>query len=171
MATIFQSDLLVNFLYPFLLIFIITYAVLEKTKILGEGQRTINAWVSVIIAAIFVGAVFPKVIVENMVLFMTVGLVVIFVGLILWGFISGKGTFAGSDGKVPKIFIAILAIAFVFALILATGVGKILQPGLAFLFDSQWSGTFWSNFLFVAIVAVAIATVLKFGAAAEGGKK
>jgi hypothetical protein len=163
MATIFQSDLLTNFLYPFLLIFFIVFAILEKTKILGDDKKSINAVVSLVIGLIFVGAVFPKIIVENMVLFMTVGLVIIFVVLLLWGFITGETPNAGPKWK--KFYAWLVGIAVVVAVIWASGIGGAfisgLQSVLTFLFDSKWSGTFWSNFLFVALIAGAIAIVLK----------
>ena len=83
MATILQNSLLTDFLYPFLLIFFICFAVLEKAKVFGDDKKQLNAMVALVVGLIFVGAVFPKIIVANMVLFMTVGLVIIFVGLML----------------------------------------------------------------------------------------
>lgn len=170
MATILQSSLLTDFLYPFLLVFFICFAVLEKANILGEGKKQLNALVSLIIGLIFVGAVFPKLIVENMVLFMTVGLVVIFVGLMMWGFISGGNITPGS--KMLKFYGWLLGIAMVIAVIWATGIGggiiDALQTILRFLFDSSWSGTFWTNFLFIALIVIAIFVVIKAKVKVEG---
>ena len=56
MANILQSELLVNFLYPLLLMFFITYGVLEKTKVLGDGKQQLNAGVALVVGLIFVGA-------------------------------------------------------------------------------------------------------------------
>jgi len=163
MATIFQSSLLTDFLYPFLLIFFITFAILEKTSILGGEKKQLNAMISLVIGLIFVGAVFPKLIVENMVLFMTVGLVIVFVGLMFWGFISGGNISPGP--KMLKLYGGLLGIALVAAVIWATGVGEgvfeALQSILRFLFDSSWSGTFWSNVLFVGAIVIAIVVVIK----------
>ncbi|NCN86583.1 hypothetical protein GW932_02020 [archaeon] len=162
MATILQSSLLTNFLYPLLLVFFLSYAILQKTKILGDGKQQLDAGVSLIVSLIFVGAVFPKLIVANLVQFMSVGLVIIFVGLMLWGFISGKGEF---PEKTVKKLGWVVGIAIVFAVLWATGMGSPVVLGLqklmAFLFDSNWSGTFWTNAIFVVIVAAAIALVMK----------
>jgi hypothetical protein len=161
MVTILQAPLLTDFLYPLLLVFFVTFAILEKTNIFGEGKKQLNAAVSLVISLIFVGAVFPKIIVANLVQFMSVGLVVIFVGLLLWGFVSGEGKF---PQKMTGAMGWIIGIAVFFAVLWATGVGSpivvALQKLVRFLFDSNWSGSFWTNFIFVLVVAVAIAAVL-----------
>ena len=166
MATILQAPLLTDFLYPLLLVFFICYAILEKTKILGEGEGNFNnAAVSLVVSLIFVGAVFPKIIVANLVQFMSVGLVIIFVGLLLWGFVSGKGSLENT--KALKAAAIIIPIALFFAVLWATGLGSPLVRGIQslfnFLFDSSWSGSFWTNAIFIAVIAIAIAVVLKSG--------
>lgn len=161
MATILQSDLLTNFLYPLLLMFFISFGLLEKIKIFGDDKTQLNAMVSLVIGLIFVGAVFPKLIVANLVQFMTIGLVVIFIGLMLWGFVSGKAEF-GESFKKPAAWI--IGIAVLFAVLWATGAGSPIVVGLqkffGFLFTSSWSGSFWTNFIFILVIAVAIAVVL-----------
>ena len=174
MANIFQAPLLTNFLYPLLLVFFICYAVLEKTKILGdENKQQINAAISLIVSLIFVGAVFPKLIVANMVQFMSVGLVIIFVGLVIWGFVSGAEDGKPLEGLKKPIFAWIVGIAMFFAILWATGAGGPLVDGLqkflAFIFDSNWSGSFWTNALFIGIVAIAVWAVLKNSGDGNGG--
>ncbi len=152
-----------NFLYPLVLMFVLTYAILEKINIFGkEGDKTqIHAILSLVIALIFVGAVFPKIIVANLIQFMTVGLVIIFVALMLWGFVSGKG-------ELPKGMMKpmgwIVGLAVLFAVLWATGVGSPIATGLvkvfSALFNSSWSGVFWTNFLVIALIGVVIAVVL-----------
>ncbi len=43
-----------NVLMPFLLIFTLTFAVLEKVRILGDGKRNLNLVVSLVLALLFV---------------------------------------------------------------------------------------------------------------------
>ena len=43
-----------DFLLPFLLVFTITYAILQKTKILGDGRRQFNVVVSLVLGLLFV---------------------------------------------------------------------------------------------------------------------
>jgi hypothetical protein len=157
MATILQAPILVDFLYPFLLIFFLLFAILEKTNIFGEGKKQINALISLVIALIFVSAVFPKIIVGNLMLFLSVGLVVVFVALMLWGFVSGKGEFTGG---MNKFWAWIIGIAIVFAILWASGLGGSLVEIFDWLFGSSWSGVLWTNILMVALIAGAIAVVL-----------
>ena len=167
MATILQAPLLTDFLYPFLLIFFLSFGLLEKLKVLGDGVTQLNALVSLVIGLIFVSAVFPKMVVGNLMLFLSVALVVLFVALLLWGFISGKAEF----GTKFKIFMAvILGIAMVIAVLWASGVGVsgLLVDIWDFLFNSSWSSSIWANVIFVFFIAGAIAAVL-MGKAKGGG--
>lgn len=155
--TILQSEILTKFVYPFLLIFFIVFAVLEKTKVLGDDKKQLNALLAFVIGLIFVGAVFPKLFVSNMILFLTVALVVVFVVLLLWGFIaSGKEGFEISKGLKTFLMI-VLGIAVVIAVFWATGVGGSFFD---FLFNSSWSNVFWTNFLFLVVIAAALALVI-----------
>ena len=156
--TILQSEILTKFVYPFLLIFFIVFAVLEKTKVLGDERKQLNALVAFVIGLIFVGAVFPKLVVANMILFLTVALVIVFVVLLLWGFVSsGDKGIEISKGLKTFLFI-ILGIAVVVAVFWAVGVGG---GFFNFLFSSSLSNAFCTNFLFIVVIAAALALVIK----------
>jgi len=156
--TILQSEILTKFVYPFLLVFFIVFAVLEKTKVLGDDKKQLNALVAFIIGLIFVGAVFPKIVVGNLILFLTVALVVMFVVLLLWGFIAGdiKEGFKIPSGLKIALMI-IVGIAVIIAVFWALGVGSNFFD---FLFRSSWSDSLWTNLLFVIVIAAALAVVL-----------
>ena len=158
LETILQHEVLTSFAYPFLLIFFVVFAILEKTHVLGENKQ-LNALVSFVIGLIFVSALQPKLIVGNMILFLTVALVVMFVALLLWGFVSGedlKTDILSEGGK--KVAIAVVAIAVVIAVLWATGT---YSGAVDLLFGQSWSDTFWTNVIFVVAIAVALAIVLK----------
>ncbi|MBT4376792.1 hypothetical protein HOD29_05445 [archaeon] len=159
MVNILQAPILRDFLYPFLLIFFIVFAILEKTAILGKEKKQLDAFVSLIVALIFVSAVFPKIVVGNLMLFLTVGLVVVFVGLLLWGFIAGKEG-VKIEGKALKWFGGFLIAAVVIAVVWATGLGSYLQEAFAFIFNSSGSGVFWTNFLIIAFIIAAVWIVI-----------
>ena len=161
-ATFLQSEILTNFVYPFLLMFFILFAVLEKTKVLGENQKQINALVSLVISLIFIGAVFPKMVVGNLILFLTVSIIVIFVVFLIWGFIAGdlKEGFKMND-KLKTVLMIIAAVAVVLAIIWATGLwGTFFSSVNNSLFKQSWSNPFWTNFFVVVIVAIAVALVI-----------
>jgi hypothetical protein len=149
--------------------FFIMYALLQKSKILGENQAQINAFVSLVISLIFVSVVYPVIVVNNLILFMTVGVAVIFVGFVLWGFINNGNITLNS--KVLKLMGVLTFIALVVALFWATGAFPPLWTFLEKVFNWAFaSGTegFWTNFLIVVLVIAAVASVLK--AKGGGGK-
>lgn len=158
----FQNWIFTKFALPFLLIFFIVFAILEKTKIFGEDKKQLNALLAFVIGLIFVSVAYPKEVVGNLILFMTVGLVVLFVVLILWGFASGgdlKADFLRNTGMKLAVGISVL-VAVILAVIWATGIkGGVLD----LLFYQNWSGTFWINVLFVVAIAGALALVLRSG--------
>ncbi len=156
--TILQHEILTKFAYPFLLIFFIVFAILEKTKILGEEKKQLNALIAFVIGLIFVSAFQPKIIVENLILFLTVALVVMFVVLMIWGFVSsGKDGFQ-LEGWMKWILWIVGGIAVIIAVLWAVGVwDKVVD----LLFKQNWSNSFWTNAAFIVAIAAALAAVLK----------
>ncbi|MEX0920545.1 MAG: hypothetical protein WDZ69_03125 [Candidatus Pacearchaeota archaeon] len=161
--TLLQHWIFTDFALPFLLVFFIVFGILEKSKLFGEGKQ-LNAGIAFIIGMIFVVAVAPKLVVSNLILFLTVALVVMFVGLLLWGFVAGE------DGlkfeNVPptlKWFIGIfIAIAVFAGLLWAAGTSvEVFDTIFNFLFQSSWSGAFWTNVSFIAVIIIALVLVLK----------
>jgi len=158
--TILQHWIFTNFAFPFLLIFFIIFGVLEKTEIFGSGRRQLNALIAFVVGLIFVTAVFPKLVVANLILFLTVAIVVMFVALLLWGFIAGEEGLKFKDApKGLKYFIAIvIIIAVVAALLWALGVeGSFFD----FLFRSNWSEEFLTNAGFIIAVIVVLVLVIR----------
>ena len=158
--TILQHWILTRFAFPFLLVFFLVFAILEKTKLLGEDKKQLNALVSFVIGLIFVAFAYPTEVVGNMILFLTVALVVMFVALLLWGFVSGGDLKSNIlDNKAVKWIVGIaVMVSVAIAVFWATGFeNKVFD----FLFKQTWSSTLWTNVLFIVIIAVAIAVVLK----------
>jgi hypothetical protein len=155
--TILQHPILTKFVYPFLLMFFIVFAILEKTKVLGD-KKQINALVAFVIGLIFVAAAYPKMVVGNMVLFLTIALVVVFVGLMLWGLIAGEEglKFSSAPQGLKWTIGIIILIGLILAVLWATGVG------LGFFENIIGENTkeFWTNLVFIVMVAVALAVIL-----------
>jgi hypothetical protein len=161
MTNILQKPIFTDFLYPFLLMFFLIFGILEKTKLFGADKKTqLNALVALVISLIFVSAIFPKIVVGNLMLFLAIALVVLFVGLLLWGFVSGGE--AKIDGKMKIFFGVLIFVAVLLALIWATGFGGGLQNIFNWMFNSKWSNPFWTNFIIVVLVIGAVALVIKF---------
>ena len=156
--TILQHWIIANFILPFLLIFLIVFGILEKTKAFGDSNKQLNAFIAFVIGLIFVGAVSPKLVVGHLILFFTVSIVVLFVALLLWGFVSGD------DAKLPantplRVIVGILIVgAVIIALLFATGFEN---KAFDSLFRQSWSEAFWTNFSFLAVIIVALTLVIK----------
>jgi len=157
--TILQSSLFREFLVPFLLIWTIIFAILQKTKLLGENKMQLDAIVSAVIGLMFIGAIFPKQLVGNMILFLTVAMILIFVVLLLWGFAVGGDFSKPLSSKGMKWFFGILIGSSVtIALLYFAGYSAPLSN---FLYAQDWSSPLWTNFFFVIIIAIVLALVLK----------
>lgn len=163
--TILQHPILTNFIYPFLIVFFILFAVLERTKILGEGDNKsqLNAFLSFVIGLVFVSAVFPKQAVENLVLFLSVAVVILFVFMVIWGFISSGGGEGKDEGvnltNGMKIALYIIGgIAVVIAVLWAFGVGTDVYN---FFIDNVWTSAVITNVIFIVLIGVALAAILK----------
>lgn len=162
LETILQHWILTDFVYPFLLMFFIVFAILEKTKLLGGEKKQLNAMVAFVIGLIFVSAVYPKVVVGDLILFLTISIVVVFVFLLLWGFVWGE------EVKFNKEPLKYAAGGFMF---LAVAVALLSILGLwggiyDFLVD-KISKEFWTNAIFILVIVGALAAVLK---TTKGGK-
>jgi hypothetical protein len=156
MVNILQHEILTDFVYPFLLVFFIVFAVLEKTKIFGEGKKQINALVAFVIGLIFVGAVSPKLMVENLILFLTVAIVVVFVVMLIWGFITGgESKFSSKPLLIIVGFVVVIAVLI--ALLIITG---LWDGAVSVLFQSDWSSDVWTNIVFIVVIALALTAVL-----------
>jgi len=163
-----QSAALTKFVYPFLLIFFIIFAILEKTKVFGEDKKQINALIAAVIGFIFVSAVFPKEVVSNLMLFLSIAIVIVFVVLMLWGFVMGEEglkIFSGSSKGLKIAIGVVIIIAVVIAVCWAAGLDTL--GFFSTLFNSSWSDSFWTNAIFIVMVAAALAVALKSGGKAK----
>jgi hypothetical protein len=163
--TILQHWVLTEFIYPFFFVFFVLYAIFEKTKLLG-GNKQVNAIVSMIVALIFVTAVFPKVFVGNLLLFLTLAIVVVLATLMIWGFATGSSLESKIfEGNFKWAILGITVIAVFFAVLWAADV-----QGTFFdlLFRQTWSENLWTNVAFIVVIAVALAVAIKGAGAAKG---
>lgn len=159
-----QSWIFTQFAFPFLLIFFVLYGILEKTKVFGEKKERLNAMISFVVGLIFVAAISPKLVVGNLILFLTVAIIVVFIALLLWGFIVGETPHI-ANSKLKGLIAAVVIIAVAVALLWALGVpGTIFGDIFTFLFKQDWSSSFWTNVVFILVIIVAIVIVI-------GGKK
>ena len=162
--TILQHWIFTRFALPFLLIFFIVFGILEKTKLFGSGKKQLNALIAFVIGLILIGATSPTLTISNLVLFLTVAIVVLFVALLLWGFVAGEeGLKFEKAPKALKWLIGIvILVAVVIALLWALGTEvTVFETVSTFLFKSDWSKSFWTNLSFVVVIIIALVLVLR----------
>jgi hypothetical protein len=156
---IFDNPFFTEMLLPFLLVFVVVFAILQKSKILGEGKAQIDAIVGLIIGLLLIGLPQPRNIIVGIMPWMAVGIAVILVFLILYGFV------AGDLSKAPdwmKITFGILAGLFTLAVVLyISGLGDIV---LGWLSGGGSSGIWGSVLMIVLVIGAFLVAVL-------GGKK
>ncbi len=112
---IFESVLLQNYILPFLLVFVLVFAILQKSKILGDGKTQIDALISLTIALILIAFPQPRDIVSGLMPWLAVGLAVLLVFFLLYGFVAGD--LKTSMPKGLKITFGILAGLFVIGVV------------------------------------------------------
>jgi hypothetical protein len=114
---IFTSPFFSYILLPFLLIFVLVYAIMEKAKILGDDKRYANVIIAMVIAFIFVGVPAVVGVTLKIIPIVTLILVILLCFLLLFGFVEIK------LNKGLKIALGIiLGIALIATILWATGV-------------------------------------------------
>lgn len=166
--TILQHWVLTRFALPFLLVFFIVFGILEKTKLFGEKAKQLNAGIAFVVGLIVIAVASPTLTISNMILFLTVAIVVMFVALMLWGFVAGEEglKFENIPKQLKGVILIVIVVAVVVALLWAMGIEQgIFGAIYSFLFEQDWSTDFWINLAFIVVVVLALAMVIK------GGKK
>lgn len=162
--TIFSNPIFRDFILPFLLVFTLVFAVLDKSKLLGEGKRQINAIISGVIGLILIGFAYPTGIIVKLVPFLAVALFVLFVFMLIFGFIIGRKEGDVLPAGLKIVLGIILGLAVIVAVMWATGSWDTIYNTLI---KSEYTGKIWINVFFLAIIGGAIAIVLSSGGKGE----
>jgi len=153
--TILQSPFFLEIVLPFLLIFTIVYAVLQKSEVLGKDKRQIDAIVGLVIGLIVVSFGKATGIIVNLMPFLAVSLVVILVFMILFGSVH-SGPLVLENG-VKVAFGIISAIAVVIAVLVVTGSWDYIKG----LFGGGvTASSLATNIIFIALVIGAVVAVV-----------
>ena len=154
--TIFSSPLAQTALV-FVLVFTLVYAVLQKSKILGDGKNSADALVALAVGLIVSTVGFATEIIQKLVPFLAVSLVIILVFLLLVGIFFVNDQFKLHSGIIIAGGILVF-IALVIAVLIITGGWSYIQD-----FFVQGSSNPWvTNVLLLAVVAAAVFFALKF---------
>lgn len=159
--TILSHPIFVETILPFLLIFTIVFAILQKSKVLGDGKRQLDAITALAIALIVISFAQAVGIILQMIPFLAVSLVVLLVLFILLG--------SFWKDTLPKGYMTFLAIIVTIAVAIAimffTGAWQYM---LDLLYGRTGDSELIANAVFVIVIVGAVAAVI-WGSG--GGKK
>lgn len=163
-GTFLSNPFFVNAVLPFLLVFVIVFAILQKTQILGEGKKQIDAIVALVVGLIVISFSYATGVIVTLVPFLAVLAVIILIFMILYGMVYKDKEFQIHKG-LKIAFGILIGIAIIIAVIFATGAWDFLR----FLFLSSQSSGFFYNVIFALVIVAAIAAVL-WGSGKTGSK-
>ena len=151
------SGIFVAYILPFALVFTLIFAILQKTKLLGEDKKQIDAIIGLVIGLMLVAFPYARDIVNNLMPFLAVFAVILLVFMLLYGFVSGKkdGDILGKGWKYA--FYAIITIALIIALIVITGYWNAV---VNFISNEGTGGQLLINGLIIVVIAGALFAVL-----------
>jgi len=159
---IFENVFFTEMLLPFLLVFVVVFAILQKSKILGEGKAQMDAIVGMVVGLILIGVPGPREILVGIMPWMAVGVAVILVFMILYGFVVGDLSGLGGS-KGVKIGMGLLAGVFTLGVVLY----------VSGLWENIWdsfggSSDIWMNVVMIVLVLGAMAVAV-FGSKGGSG--
>lgn len=161
--TILGSYFAVNVVYPFLLIFTLIFAILQRSKILGDDKKQIDALVALSVSLIAVAFSYATGVISKLIPFLAVAAVILLVFMILYGFIASADKEKGLvlHKNIQWAFLGLIIIAVVIAVIWATGqldrvYGWIVNGG-------QPTGIATNILLVVIVIAALIVVLVPFG--------
>lgn len=157
--TFLSGPLFVETILPFLLVFTLVFAILQKTEILGKGKKQIDALVAFVIGLVVISFSYATGIIISLIPLLAVGAVIVLIFLLLYGMVFEPGKFEVANGI--KIAVGILAaIAVIIATMVATG-------AWSYVIDSINSGDNGSmviaNLIFIGVIAVAVVIAMFAG--------
>ena len=148
---LFTTDLFAHGILPFLLVFVLIFAILQKTKVLGEGKSQIDALVSLAIALILIGFPTPRDMIVNIVPWLGVALVILLVFFLIYGFAGGD--FSKGEGTPKWMKNALLVVGVIFVVALVVWFGG-FWPTVQDWFSGE--NSILGNVLMIVVVCVAL---------------
>ena len=99
---------------PFILVFAVLFAILEKSKLLGEDARAINAIVALVLAFTTTGAVAVTGVISTMIPLVILAIMVLLLFFLIFGLFAGDLSQMGPGIKIPFGIAAGVAVALIF---------------------------------------------------------
>lgn len=153
---IFISPLFTDYILPFVLVFTLIFAILQKTQLFGEGRKQINAIIGLVVGVILIAFPFARDIIVQLMPFLAVSAVVLLVFMLLYGFVMGKEKDVLHKGVKITLGI-ILGLALITVLLFVSGYWG---PIYNLMFGREGSSQVWINILLIVVIAGAVISVV-----------
>jgi len=160
---IFINSIFLDYILPFVLVFTLIFAILQKTQILGEGKKQIDAIMGMVIGLILIAFPFSRNIIVQLMPFLAVIAVVLLVFMLIYGMVFGKWDISHVSIKI--IFGIVLAIGILIMVLIIAGWWTLIYTRL---FSKTTGANIWINVLILAVLVGAVVAVLK---GSSGGSK
>lgn len=147
---LFTTDIFAKGVLPFLLVFVLVFAILQKSKLLGDGKAQIDALIALVIGLIVIGFPTPRDYIVTMIPWLAVALVVLLIVFLVYGFVASDN----KDGlKMPDwVKKSSIWIAIIFAIILVIVITGGWDTITGWYEDSKIVG----NVLVIAAIGIAL---------------
>lgn len=159
--TFLSSSLIIELLLPFILLWAVIFAVLQKTKILGENKG-LDLIVAIVISLIAVSFTNPTKLLTGVVPVFAVAAISVLALLIIFAFSSGEKDYKLPDGVKWGVGI-LFALVLIGALVYSSGAWDYLTKNTA-----GGKSSLVANVIFIIIIGGVIAAAAATG---KGGKK
>jgi len=169
MATILTAPIFKEIILPFVLIFVVVFAILQKTQVLGKGKRQIDSITALMIALITVSFAYPTGIIGKIVPFLAVAAVIILILMVMLGFVGADGEKAYKLPDWVRITIEVLGvIGLAIAVLWATGAWSYLLDKIT---NGVGDGGLITNIFFIIVIIGVVVIALTSGKNGEGKGK
>jgi hypothetical protein len=135
---------------PFLLVFSISYAVLQKIKLFGKEAKRVNIIIAFVLGLLFLQNSYLTFTLQRFLPNVSLILIIFLIGLLLVGVFVGEKEWAGGGATIAAFVVSIVALIIAFTADFGPGYGLFEWWNLAS------PGTRGSIWLIIAVVAVMV---------------
>lgn len=161
---IFGWPIFTNYILPFVLMFVVVFAILEKTQILGREKRQINAIVAFIFSLMFIAVPSVVGVTQQMIPIIGVIIIILLSFMMLFGFIGGQTGEKGLNKGLKVTFGILIGASMVAIIMWVTGT----LPSISNFFSQE--EVLSTTILLVFIIAI-FSVVLSTSKSSESGGK
>lgn len=154
---IFDNPIFTEMILPFLLIFVVIFAILQRSKILGDGKKQIDSLTALAIALLLIGVPAARDIVTGIIPWLAVGVVVLLMFFLLYGFADGDVSTEKRPKWIKNMLYGVIVLFMGGVLLFATPLGDILYN---FAIEGS-SSEVWINVIMIAVIIGVIAVAVQ----------